>query len=188
MRVKIHLAVIPLFFVLAVLYLQACSVSGDSTETPSGTDNTPKLALATVTGTTALPADGTSSVAVQLTVTNANGQGIDNTPVTFTTTAGTLSVPNGTRSQSVRQLTTRANGGSTSVTASTNGSGVAQAILTSSTKAATATVRAAAMGFSVSLAIQFVGGAPTGLDLSATPSTVNAGETSIIRATVRDAN
>jgi hypothetical protein len=186
MRMKVRFAVIPLILVLAAMYL-GCSNSED-TGVPANAENVPRLSLATANGTTTLAADGASSVAVQLTVTNAEGEAIADTPVTFSTTAGTLSRPNAALSLQTHTAIPLANGGSTSVAVNTNGDGVAQAILTSSTKAETATVRAEAMGFSVATAIRFVGGPPTTLLLTATPGTVNTGGTSTIEATARDAN
>jgi hypothetical protein len=124
-------------------------------------------------------ADGSSSIPIQLAVTNGNGQGIPNTPVTFTTTAGTLSSGTGTTA-------TRASGG-TSATVTTNASGVAQVFLVAGTKAGTASVRAEAMGFSTIMQVTFVSGIPAQVALRATPSTVGVGTTTTVQATVTTA-
>ena len=89
MIAKARLAMIFPILVVSGLLLQGCPVSGDDPDEEAAAPvTTPRVALATTTGTTFLIADGTSSVPIQLTVTNAAGQGMAGLPVTFTTTAG----------------------------------------------------------------------------------------------------
>jgi hypothetical protein len=187
MRVKVCLAIIPLFFSLVAFYLQGCSVSED-TETPSGVSASPRLSLVTEDGTTSLVADGASSVPVQLTVTNASGQGMANAEVVFTTTAGTLSAPAVAAARRPGFLAPQQEDDNLTLTTTTDGSGVARAILTSSTTIETATVRAEALGFSVGLNIEFVGGAPARVQLIASPVAVEVGDDAAIQVTVSDAN
>jgi hypothetical protein len=182
MPVKTRLGMILLILVITVLSLQGCSVSGDGEETTRDT-NAVNLSLATTTGSTLLVADGQSSVPIQLTVTNGSGQGVANTAVTFTTTAGSLSSDGTTSSRTAAVGVTRAS----SVTVNTNASGVAQVTLTAGTQVETARVTAQAMGFSTVLSVNFISGTPAQVTLQAFPSTVGVNTTSTIRATVTTA-
>jgi adhesin/invasin len=121
-------------------------------------------AIDVVAGSPNVVADGTSTVAIRATVSVASGAptGI---PVTFTTTAGRVS--------------------STTTAADTDG--VATVTLTSATSLGTATVTASAGGFNATTTVTFVAGAPAVVQLSANPTTVNAGGVSTLTATVTDA-
>jgi hypothetical protein len=105
--------------------------------------------------------------------------------VTFNTTAGSLAAP-------AVAAALRANG-STEVVTATNADGVAQVTLTASNTVETATVSArvdTGGGTSVApapLTINFISGAPAGIDLRAIPATVGVGTTSTVLATVTDA-
>ena len=186
MLAKARLATIFPILVVLVLFLQGCSVSGgDSDDEAPASAAAPRVELATTTGTAFLIADGASSVPIQVTVTNAAGQGLANMTVTFSTTAGSLAVP-----AVVAAL--RANGSTEAVT-TTNANGVAQVTLTASNTIETATVSArvdTGGGTSVApapLTINFISGAPAGIELRAIPATVGVGTTSTILATVTDA-
>jgi hypothetical protein len=141
------------------------------------------VALATATGTTFLIADGTSSVPIQLTVTNAAGQGMAGLPVTFNTTAGTFTAP-------APAVALRAD----STTITTGADGTAQVILTSSTTVETATVSATVDtggGTSIApapLTINFISNIPAQVAVRAVPSTVGVGTTSTVIATVTTAD
>jgi hypothetical protein len=182
MPVKTRLGTLLLILVITVLSLQGCSVSGDGEETTRDT-NAVNLSLATTTGSTLLVADGQSSMPIQLTVTNGSGQGVPNTAATFTTTAGSLSSGGTTSSRTAADRVTRA----TSVTATTDANGIAQATLTSSTQIETAHVTAQAMGFSTALSVNFISGTPAQVKLEAFPKTVGVSSTSTVRATVTTA-
>jgi protocatechuate 3,4-dioxygenase beta subunit len=189
---KIRIKIILLMPFFIALLLQGCSVSEEA-GTPAGTSTSPRLSLTTSTGSTTLVADGTSSVPIRLTATDSSGRGIPNTMVVFTTTAGSLSASTGDtaarRSTGAALASTpRANGGSTEVAAVTDANGVAEVILTSSTRLETAKVIAEVLGFSIGLTVEFVAGPPAALLLSATPNTLNGGDTATIEATVTDAN
>jgi protocatechuate 3,4-dioxygenase beta subunit len=181
MPARVRIATILTLFVLAVLHLQGCSVSED-VGTPADDSEAIRLALATSTGSTVLVADGVSSVPVQLTVTDTSGQPVPDTPVTFTTDAGTLSAP--AEAAAAQDATTRANGDGSSVTVNTGADGVAQVTLTASTTVETATVIAEVMGFSQAITINFISGIPTQVAVTAIPLTVGTGTTTTIQATV----
>jgi hypothetical protein len=181
---KARLATILPILVVLVFFLQGCPPGGGGGSDDGGGNQVvvPRVALATTTGSTFLIADGASSLTVRVTVTNASGQGLPNRTVTFTTTAGSLALPAGV-------VALRANG-STSVVATTDADGVAQATLTSSTTVETATVSARVeTGSNTSVApspltIAFISAIPVEISLRAIPATVALGTTSTILATV----
>src|SRR5262249_56574239 len=78
-------------------------------------------------------------------------------------------------------------GSNGSVTVTTDPNGIAQLLLTASTTAGTATVTADALGFRTHIDISFVPGPAAGVQLNASPNTVNAGGTSTLTAIVKDA-
>jgi hypothetical protein len=180
MIAKARLAMIFPILVVSGLLLQGCPVSDDGPDEEAAAPvTTPRVALATTTGTTFLIANGTSSVPIQLTVTNAAGQGMAGLPVTFTTTAGSFAA-------AAPAVALRAD----SSTITTDANGTAQVILTSSTTVETATVSAmvdTGGGTSIAptpLTINFISNIPAQITLQAIPSTVGIGTTSTLIATV----
>lgn len=175
---------------LAFAHLPGCGSAGggESSSTNGGRDL--NLSLATTTGATSIPADGTSSVTVQMTVTRASGEGVANTPVVFSSNAGTLAAAMAAASaaKALPGATSRRAAQSGPVTVNTDANGVAQAILTSSTNVEMATVVAEVMDFRQSIQINFISGIPEQLELTAQPTTVGTDQTSTIRATVTDAD
>src|SRR5205085_8872410 len=75
-----------------------------------------------------------------------------------------------------------------SVTVNTDSNGIAQVFLTASTTAEAAVITADVQGFRTNIVIDFVPGSPARVQLTASPTTVNAAGTSMLTATVTDAN
>jgi hypothetical protein len=174
-----------LILVVTTTSLQGCNVSQDA-GTAADNPAAVRLALDSLSGSTTLMADGESSVPLQLSVIDGSGQGVANIPVTFSTTAGLLSASTGT---TAARAQARAASEPTSTTTSMTGSnGTAKVVLTSSTTIGAAVVRAEAMGFSTAITIDFISGIPAQVVLQATPSIVDVGQTSTLRATVTDAD
>jgi len=114
-----------------------------------------------------VPADGTSTVSITANVTDAGGNPVtENTPVTFSTTLGTITPSDATKG------------------------GKAKATLRASTQAGTATVTVSAGGTSASIAIEFLAGAAASLTLSAADESLPAdgASTTQVQALVEDAN
>ncbi len=187
-----RLVFLVLCFGMLALYT-GCSNSGSgNAQAPATSGNTPRLALSTTSGFTSVVADGRSTIPLRLQVTNSNGAGTANVSVTFATTAGTLSTSPVVRaSREVSNVPDaaipRADGqGSTTVT--TDGSGIAQVLLTAGTTAETAVVTADALGFRTNIVIDFVPGPVARVQFRASTSTVNAGLPLTFSAVVTDAN
>ena len=124
--------------------------------------------LALTAGATTLPADGASPVNIRATVLDINGVPAAGIPVSFSTSAGTLSGPSAT----------------------TGANGVAQVTLTSPTNLGTAIIVANASGFSQTVSVTFVAGSPVQakFSLSASPSSVSVSSNSALTAVVLDTN
>ena len=105
------------------------------------------------------------STALRATVTGANGP-LSGVSVSFAATLGTLSA----------------------TSAMTNASGIAEVTLQAPSTIGTATVRAISAGFSDQADVQFVAAAPARVETSASPTGVQIGGTSIIRAAVFDSD
>lgn len=118
-------------------------------------------------GSESIVADGTSSTAIRVIVTDAQSNGVEGLTVNFTSSLGTLS-----------------DGG----TATTNSNGTAQVNLTSATTLGIARVDASVSGFNKTEYVNFVPGQPTSISVSSSLATVNTASTNIISAVVRDAN
>ncbi|WP_339382647.1 Ig-like domain-containing protein [Pseudomonas sp. R9.37] len=126
-------------------------------------------AAVTVTATPAsITADGSSTSTLSATVKDAHGNLVAGTPVAWKTSAGTLA----------------------SASTTTNASGVATVVLTSSTTAGSATVDAVAGPGSSSTVVTFTAGSPTALTITAAPASITAdgSSTSTLSATVKDAH
>ena len=109
-------------------------------------------------------ADGQSTSLIQATVYNGDFDPLSGVPVTFTTTAGTLSA----------------------TSADTNNVGVASVSLTAPTTIGSAIVYASASGIAGSDTVAFVAGPPKTMSLVVNPSAVTTGETSSVYARVYD--
>ncbi len=199
MPAKIHVVkVVFLVLCLSMLALQnGCSNSGsgNNAQAPASDGNAIHLSLSTTTGFMAVVADGRSTIPIRMQVTNGSGAGMSGVSVTFATTAGTLSeapVVRATRdvlsADQANQIVAPRADGNGSVTVTTDANGIAQVLLTASTRVETAVVTADALGFRTNIVINFVPDAPARVQLSASPTTVNAGSTSTFTATVTDAN
>ena len=195
MPVQTHV-VRTIFLVLcsSMLILQnGCSNSGGgNAEAPAGNANAVSLALSTPSGVPAVVADGSSTLAIRLQVTNGSGSNAG-VSVTFATTAGELSQSPTVRSTSSARSECRLDDGhradgSGSMTVTTDTNGIAQVLLTASTTAGTAVVTADALGFRTHIDIFFVPGPAARVQLNASPNTVNASGTSNLTATVTDTN
>jgi hypothetical protein len=172
-------------------HLQGCGGTGGGGGGSSNGGNGMNIAFSTTTGSTSIPADGASSVTLQMAVTGASGAGMGNMPVTFSTNAGTLTAAPSAASASsmgLMQQGVRTAQANSSLILSTDSSGVAQVVLTSSTSVETATVVAEVQGFRQSMQIDFISGIPEQLMLVAQPNTVGSNQTSTVRATVTDAD
>jgi adhesin/invasin len=126
-------------------------------------------ALTVVATPDSIAANGTSTSTLSATVKDAHGNLVGaGTTVAWTTNAGDLASPSST----------------------TNASGVASVLLTSSTTAGTATVQASVGSVSGSGSVTFTVGAANKLDLSASPTSIEANGTSTttLSATVKDAH
>jgi adhesin/invasin len=189
--------VVFLVLCLGLFVLQSgCSTSGGGgTETSPGNSNALHLTLSSPSGSTAVVADGHSTIPLRMQVTNASGAGVSGLPVTFATNAGVLSpssVVGASRDllstdQPDQTPTTRADS-TGSVTVNTDANGIAQVFLTASTVAGTAVVTADVQGFRSNIVIDFVPGPPVRMQLTASPPTVSPAGTSTLTATVTDAN
>jgi Bacterial Ig-like domain (group 1) len=197
MPVQTHVVrMIFLVLYLSMLTLQTgCSNSGSgNAEAPANNANAVQLTLSTTNGSTAVMADGRSAIPLRLRVTNESGAGMAGVSATFATTAGALSgapvvrVSRDLSSDDQAVVNARAVDSSGSVTVTTDTNGVAQVLLTASTTAGTATVTADALGFRTHIDISFVPGPAAGVQLNASPNTVNAGGASTLTAIVKDAN
>src|SRR5262249_8555360 len=146
-------------------------------------------------GSTAMVADGHSTMPLRMQVTNASGAGVSGLPVTFATNAGILSPSSVvgasrdllTTDQPDQTPTTRADS-TGSVTVNTDTNGISQVFLTASTVAGTALVTADVQGFRTNIVIDFVPGPPVRMQLTASPPTVSPAGISTLTATVTDAN
>ncbi len=174
---------------VALLLVQCGSVgNGDGDGAPSEPIDRTVASTTVSAGASVVVADGRSSVTIRATVQNSTGQGIPGITVTFTTTAGTLSVPSGNSKSTEEVKAVPSQDEAKTATAVTNNNGVATVNLIAATQVGTATVTASAQGFLGTFVVTFVADAPTTVSLTATPTTVNAGDTSTIQATVTDAN
>jgi len=117
-----------------------------------------------------LEANGTATATVAVTVSDVNNNLNGNTPVTITTTAGSL--PNGAQS----------------IVAATNGAGVASTVLRAGTAVTVATVTARAGDKEISAKADFVAGSPATLTVTAIPMTLIADgvQTAAVTVTVTD--
>jgi adhesin/invasin len=126
--------------------------------------------LALVATPASIEANGTSTSTLNATVTDINGNPTPGVTVIWNTTGGALA----------------------SNTSTTDDAGVASIVLTSATAAGTALVEAAAGAAKDSATVTFTPGAPAsgthGLELVATPTTIEANgtSTSTLRATLKD--
>ncbi|RLC28597.1 MAG: hypothetical protein DRH37_09235, partial [Deltaproteobacteria bacterium] len=120
-----------------------------------------------ISGASSIPADGTSTTVIRATVKDIDGNLAPGIDVFFATTLGTVN-------------------GSASYTVTTDGNGIAQVTLRSTTTSGTATVTANASGFIDSVDVEFEAGAPGGLVLTATALAVSPGGTSILTVTLTD--
>jgi len=113
-----------------------------------------------------ITADGTSTSFISAKVTDAESNFVVGEPVTFTTTLGTITP-----------------------SATTDASGTATAILTSTTTLGTAEILATAGDVTGTVSVAFEAGPPTNIQLTAAPSSIVAdgSSTSVITATVTDA-
>ncbi len=151
------------------------SVSGSTSITvtaPSGPTGQ-VTSINVVSGALSIPADGRTPVAIQATVMGTSGP-LAGIPVSFTTTAGTLSSGAGATGQTA--------------SATTGTTGVAAVSLIAATSLGAATVTATAGGFRASVAVTFVAGTPARISLTSTPATVVIGGTATVRAMIEDAN
>jgi ethanolamine utilization microcompartment shell protein EutS len=189
MSVKVRITTVMALLVLPLALLQGCG--GSSNDSASSTvGQSLNLEMSSSNGVAVLLADGVSSVPLQMQVSTQSGQALANTPVTFSTTAGTLSAIPGTNviknaqgaSAAPRQTV---NG---KITIGTDANGVALVLLTSSNFVETAVVAAEVNGFKQSLRIDFISGFPTQLELTSSVSLVAEGGTSTLLATVTDEN
>ena len=185
---------VSLILCLSPLALQSgCSSSGGGAEAPASNPAAElRLDLSTPSGFTAVVADGRSTVPIRLQVTNGLGAGLPGMAVTFATTAGTLSASPVVRASrtvpSADEIAATRQTGEGSVTVTTDANGTAQVLLTPGTTAGTALVTADVQGFRTNIIITFVSGPSSRVQLSASPTTVNAGGTATLTATVTDIN
>ena len=195
MSTKTHVvqAIFPILCLSMLALQNGCSNSGGgSSQTPTSNASAVHLSLSTTTGSTAVVADGRSTIPIRLQVTNAAGAGMSGVSVTFATTAGALSASPVVRaSQDISStnqaaLTRADSNGSVTVTTDTNG--LAQVLLTPGTTIDTAVVTADVLGFRTNITINFVPGPAARVQLNASPTTVNGGGTATLTATVTDAN
>ena len=151
----------------------ADTVTGTATNGESGTALITLIdvsigSVSVSAGSTAVVADGSSSTQIRAVVKDLNGNNVaDNTTVSFTTTAGTLSA-------------------STAETVS----GMAVVTLQSATNLGTAHIIVTVGGLSNTTAVTFIPGAADNMTVSATPANLTADgtSTSTIRVTVLDAH
>lgn len=117
-------------------------------------------------GTQSMPADGTTQTVIRATVFDKNNNPIPGALVTFTTTIGTLSASSDL----------------------TDTSGIASVMLTSATKAGTATITADCHGVKATVPIQFVGGQGKNISVQIIPASIKPGNSATVIATLTDAN
>ncbi|WP_277594472.1 Ig-like domain-containing protein [Pseudomonas chlororaphis] len=163
---------------VASVVLTSSTAAGSATVDATAGTGTASVPVAFVVGTAAsvsltaspssITADGMSTSTLTATVKDAHGNAVPGASVTWHTSAGTLA----------------------SGSSSTNASGVATVVLTSSTAAGSATVDATAGTGNASALVTFVAGAASGVSLTASPSsiTANGTSTSTLTATVKDAH
>ena len=192
MSAKVRLTTVIILLLLPLALLQGCGSSSSDTSSSSGSTTGSSglnLDLSAVNNVLILLADGVSNVQLQMRVTTSGGQPVTNTPVTFKTTAGTLSAIPGTNviSQAVTQASTRqtTDGG---ITIGTDADGVALILLTSSNTVETAVVSAEVDGFKQTITIDFVLGFPAAISLRSNDNLVAVGQTATLVATVLDDN
>lgn len=193
MVAKARFSTVLVLLYLAVLFLQGgCNVSDDAGGPGGGqpSDNI-RLTSSTPGDVRVLVADGQDSIPIRVTVTDNIGNGRAGVPVTFVTSAGTLSrAPTAPRAERASSpdgsIAVPQQEAGEPLTVNTNANGVAEVILTSSTTAEIATVTASVPdGFRTSVSIAFV--IPVGgIDLSARPRQVERNATATIEAIVRD--
>jgi len=118
-------------------------------------------------GSATLPADGASQTFIRATVRDTDENEVPGIAVEFT-----VSMP----------------GAAIITPITTNGDGVAQTMLTSSTHSGTCTVTAIAGGFHVSTDVVFFAGVPRTVTLNAAPATVHPSGTSTVTATLEDSH
>jgi protocatechuate 3,4-dioxygenase beta subunit len=121
--------------------------------------------IATTANNSSIPVNGTTTI--RAVVKDTGGAVMPNVAVTFTVSAGALSLPN---------------------PATTDANGVAQVTLTASGSLLTATVTGSAGGFSSSTSVVYTAGVPNTVAVFAAPTTVNTGGSSTITAYVVDAS
>jgi hypothetical protein len=185
MSAKVRITTVIVLLVLPLALLQGCG--GSSGGSDSLESQSLNLEMSSTNNVSVLLADSTSSVQIQMAVMTQDGGPITNTPVTFSTTAGTLSAVPGTNVMNHAQVTgvhTRQVEGQ--ITVNTDSSGIALVLLTSSDTVETAVVSAEVQGFKQSIAIDFISGFPTAIELRSTVNLVAEGGTSTLIATVTD--
>jgi hypothetical protein len=132
-------------------------------------------ALTLVPANTAIVADGVTQTSVRATVTDTANNPVMGAAVSFTTSAGLL-LP----------------GDVTTLSASTNASGVAEVFLKSTTNLAQATLTASISGFNATAVVDFVAGTadPLNSSITVSPSTLPADgtTTATVTVTLADAN
>ena len=122
--------------------------------------------VALTVGAESVTANGTNTVTLRALVTGADSAPLANQSVSFTATAGSLS----------------------SATATTDGNGLAQVVLTSSTNTGAVLVTAAAGGFSDSGSLDFVPGEVATVNVASSLTSVNPLQNTQLVATALDAN
>ncbi len=189
MPVKVCVTMVMLLLLLASVLLQGCSSNSSNVESPSNAQSL-SLTLESTSGATTLIADGDSVLQLQMTVATQDGNPVANTPVVFSTDAGTLEAIPGTNvvaNPSALSITNQVSFTSR-LTVTTDNNRVALMQLRSSTTVATATITAEVEGFRQTFTVSFISGVPAQLILAATPTTVGVGTTATVVATVNDSD
>ncbi|TPW18568.1 MAG: adhesin/invasin, partial [Halothiobacillaceae bacterium] len=126
-----------------------------------------------------LPADGMSTTAIDLVLTDNDDNLLSGRQIQLTTNAGTLH-------------TTLAASGSSTINVATDGSGSARVFLKSGVTSSTALIRASSEGINATTTITFAPGVPdtTNSSLTAAPSTIpaNGSDTTQVTVLLLDAN
>ncbi|MCP4681245.1 MAG: hypothetical protein GY864_02805 [Desulfobacterales bacterium] len=160
---KMRSGLISLLFICSIMLLVSCGGGGGSDDGP------PPVGTVTVSsGASEMIADGITTVWIAATVRDPDGVLVDDeTDVTFSTSAGTLSA-----------------------TSAETLDGVARVNLTSATNVGEARVTVTSEGATGTISITFIPGAPARVVVTATPATLttDGASTSAIEATVYDAN